>query len=94
MESSWTIINLSVEDKFGYSDVVTGIFYLLKIGDKNTTGFVSVDIGDNFIEFNLLTENIVLNWLFSVINKNDIESLLVASEPIINNVPPNLPWLE
>lgn len=94
MNPTWGIIDLLTEDRFGYTNVVVGIFYLIEYDGRSSTGFVNIDIGEDFIDFYLLTEEIVLGWLFKIIDKTEQEDKLISYLPVVQfGKLPNLPWL-
>jgi hypothetical protein len=99
---TWSVIKIEANrDYNGYENVVRSVNWMLIAdldGNKKPLAGQTIlsDPSDPFIEFSLLTEQDVLNWVFQTIGpdkKNKLETMLsesIVASPTIN-LP--LPWI-
>jgi hypothetical protein len=104
MQLEWKILSMDCYPDVGdVSNVVYKVSWKVTIIDGDhiavTTG--ATDVGneqtDGFIEYNELTETVVLGWLFDALgsDKDQIEDSLKKSVKLLKNPPSvrlSLPW--
>lgn len=94
--ASWTVTKLIVEPSAnGLKDVVAYVQW--KVSHGKTVKFGTASLGNpdqEFIEYSNLTEQNVLNWVWSAVDKEAVESALVEPQPQIqpNTIVLPLPW--
>jgi len=98
----WKIVKLEVEPFIdGLPDVVVGAEWICSAEDKGSradcNGYVDFPKVNpmSFTQYQSLTEEQVMNWLWSCVNKDQIEQLV--SKQLQNKINPNpstppLPW--
>jgi len=63
-----------------------------ELNNRTVTSFKEVILNDpianDFVDFNSLTEELVLSWVHNKIGQNDVEALKRGIESIFNSAPP------
>ena len=86
MEFNWIFGPATVESSDTLSDIVVKIDWVCLLMNQGnpewkTSGQVELPPVDpqNFIPFDLITESVVEGWVFSIINKQDIEQQITTT---------------
>lgn len=92
--ATWKVEGLySANQLDGHENVVTSVVWAC-LGNNSMSGTLSLDVAsDVFISYQNLTEQEVLNWVWSKLDKNGIEAAVNAppvSAPVVAVNP--LPW--
>lgn len=91
MTTQWTVTKLLVSQS-PQENTVTRVSYEASNGaDAKVEGSVDLGpVGDVFVAFDDLTEETVLGWLWSFVNKSATEEYLARLE--LNTIADRLPW--
>lgn len=90
---NWKVFSLDCFPKLAdRTNVVFRVHWLLEDGDKSIKGMIGVPSpSDEFTDFNLLTEDQVLGWIWANgVNKESTEAALQSPAP--SAIRPALPW--